>query len=134
MSLESRSLLREGISYFQRAVKSHDMVTEVYIDDICYYKAIATIQRKYGIEDLKAYIADVYILTASDVAEVMERYPDIDCIVVISNWNQYTDLAKENAKMLGVGVFTLKQFLAALNYEGRKFLDTGIAKAVEEEY
>ena len=82
---------------------------------------------------MKTYIADVYVLTASDVNEIISKYSDIDCIVVISNWDHYTDLAKNNAKKYGVGVFTLNEFLVALNYDGRKFLDTGVANAVEED-
>lgn len=133
MSLESRHLMPDGINFFKKTVENHTEVRMVSIKDISFYKAIGTVYRYAPKPIVKTYIADVYVLTASDVNEIISEYPDIDCIVVISNWDHYTDLAKSNAKRCGVGVFTLNDFLVALNYDGRKFLDTGIANAVEDD-
>ncbi len=131
MPLESRHLLSQAIDYFKRSVEKNSMVRKVLIEDISFYRAIGIIYR-YTLAHIKVYIADVYVLTASDVIEIISKYPDVDCIVVISNWDHYTDLAKDRARRCGIGVFTLNQFLVALNYDERKFLDTGIANAVEE--
>ena len=38
---------------------------------------------------------------------------------------------KNVAKEMRIGVYTLKEFMKAINYNGRMFLDTGIAKASE---
>lgn len=133
MSLESRHLMPEGINFFKKTVENHTEVRRVSVKDVSFYKAIAIIYRYAPKSIVKTYIADVYVLTASDINEIISKYPDIDCIVVISNWDHYTDLAKNNAKKYGIGVFTLNEFLVALNYDGRKFLDTGIANAVEED-
>lgn len=48
-----------------------------------------------------------------------------DCIVVISNWDNYTDMAKELAKESNVGVFSINEFMVALGLYGKRFLDTG---------
>ena len=131
MSLESRHLMPEGINFFKKTVENHTEVRRVSVKDVSFYKAIGTIYRYAPKPIVKTYIADVYVLTASDVNEIISKYSDIDCIVVISNWDHYTDLAKNNAKKYGVGVFTLNEFLVALNYDGRKFLDTGVARKTE---
>ena len=64
------------------------------------------------------------MLTVSDVNEIMETYPEVNSIVVISTWDHYTNTAKEEARINGIGVFTLAEFLEALNYRGKEFLDT----------
>ena len=83
------------------------------------------IKRIGFLPDLFAYIADVYILTADDVQEILSIYPNVNCIVVISNWDNYTDMAKELAKESNVGVFSINEFMVALGLYGKRFLDTG---------
>lgn len=80
---------------------------------------------------LVTYIGDVYVLTAADVREIVSEYEVVDCIVVVSNWDEYTSEAKEIAKTMGIGVFKLKEFMKAINYNGKKFLDTYIEKTIE---
>ena len=115
---------KRWMQYYIRKVDSVTLIEEDF------YKAIFEIQLSDG-RLLITYIADVYVLTAADVREVVSEYDDVDCIVVVSNWDHYTSDAKNIAKAMGIGVFTLNEFMKALNYNGRRFLDTGIAKAIE---
>ena len=130
MSLTSRHLLTDAIDYFNKVMRGHEKVDSVTLIEEDFYKAIFEIQLSDG-RLLITYIADVYVLTAADVREVVLEYDDVDCIVVVSNWDHYTSDAKNIAKAMGIGVFTLNEFMKALNYNGRRFLDTGIAKAIE---
>lgn len=71
------------------------------------------------------------MLTANDIYEIIDNYPDINGVVVISNWDHYTNQAKKEARINQIGVFTLEEFLEALNYRGERFLDCGIADKTE---
>lgn len=131
MPLESRQLQSSGLSYAIRLFCGHKLVVSAIKKSQETYKSIVEITRKGELPALKAYVADIYILTASDVNELLYCHPEIDCIVVISNWNHYTYQAKQMARDGGVGVFTLNEFLEALNYCGDDFLDTGNASKIE---
>lgn len=130
MALESRDLLAEAIRYFENVIKEHDKVEWVEFVEADRYKAIFKIYLTDG-RLLVTYIADVYILTAADVREILAEYEDIDCIVVVSNWDHYTSDAKSVAKSMGIGVYRFKEFMKAINYNGRMFLETGTANASE---
>ncbi len=131
MPLQSRHLMPDGLNYAMTAIQRHHLVVSAELEETGFYKAIADIKRKRFYPKLKVYIADVYILTVSDVNEIMVSYPEVNCIVIISNWDHYTNRAKEEARINGIGVFTLTEFLEALNYRGEEFLDTGVAKKTE---
>ena len=130
MSLASRRLLTDAINYFHRVMIEHEKVDSVELIEKDTYNAIFKILLTDG-RLLVTYIGDVYILTAADVREIVSEYEEIDCIVVVSNWDYYTSDAKDVAKGMRIGVFTLKEFMKAINYNGRRFLDTGIAKTIE---
>lgn len=132
MSLTSRHLMPEGLAYAIDSIQRHHLVLSVKKESQEFYKALVTIRRKGLYSNIKAYIADVYILTMDDVSEILNTFPDINCIVVISSWDHYTDLAKQEARRNGVGVFTLTEFREALNFRGEEFLDTGSARKTEQ--
>lgn len=77
--------------------------------------------------DLKVYMTNIYHFAFADLEEVMMR-SGINAIVSMSDWNSYTNEAKEMAKSRGVGLFTFKEFLGAVNYEGHKFLNYQIPR------
>lgn len=130
MTLESRRLMPEGLSFAINALRNHDLVTSVEVETTKYYYAIATINRDY-LPSVTAYIADVYLLTASDIVEIIAQYPEVDSVVVISNWDHYTDRAKEEARINNIGVFSLHEFLRALNFYGQEYLAVGAANEIE---
>ena len=115
MSLTSRHLLTDAINYFHRVMSGHEKVDRVILIEEDFYKAIFEIYLTDG-RLLITYIADVYVLTAADVREVVSEYEEVDCIVVVSNWDHYTPDAKNVAKEMRIGVYTLKEFMKAINY------------------
>ncbi len=130
MSLNSRRLLTDAIKYFRKIMNKHEKVARVKFVESDRHKAIFEILLKDE-RVLNTYIADVYILTAADVREIVSEYEDVDCIVVVSNWDHYTLDAKNIAKEMKIGVFTLKEFMGAINNNGKRFLETGTANATE---
>ena len=131
MPLQSRHLMDDGVTFTLSIIENHYKVKNVEVLQKEFYYALLEIERSGVLPNLRVYVADVYILTADDVAQIVSHYPDINSIVVISNWNQYTDKAKELAKEYNVGVFTFVEFMRALNYSGEKFLETGNSKETE---
>lgn len=131
MPLQSRHLMDDGVTFTLSRIENHYKVKNVEVLQKEFYYALLEIERSGVLPNLRVYVADVYILTADDVAQIVSQYPDINSIVVISNWNQYTDKAKELAKEYNVGVFTFVEFMRALNYSGEKFLETGNSKETE---
>ena len=125
MSLQSRHLLDDGVSFTISRVQKNRNVKKAELLYRDFYYALMEIKRISFLPDLFAYIADVYILTADDVQEILSIYPNVNCIVVISNWDNYTDMAKELAKESNVGVFSINEFKVALGLYGKRFLDTG---------
>lgn len=126
MPLKSKHLMPDGLDFSIDVMKKHPCVNSVTIKEKnCYYAIIEVIRREMY-SDLHIYVADVYMLTANDVYEIIESYPEINGIVVISNWDHYTPAAKIEARINQIGVFTLKEFREALNYCGERFLDYGV--------
>lgn len=131
MSLTSRHLMPDGIRFALSSIKRQKNVVSASLETEEFYRAIVNIKRRGFYPNLKVYIADVYVLTASDVIEVIDNYPSVNCIVVISNWDHYTNLAKEEGLKNSLGIFTIDEFLEALNYRGKEFLDIGTANRSE---
>ncbi|WP_147565059.1 hypothetical protein [Coprococcus eutactus] len=130
MSLTSRRLLKTAITFFKRVMMEHEKVEKIDLVEEDDYKAVFEIHLADG-RTLVTYIGDVYVLTAADVRAIVSEYEMVDSIVVVSNWDEYTSEAKEIAKTMGIGVFKLKEFMKAINYNGKKFLDTYIEKTIE---
>jgi hypothetical protein len=58
---------------------------------------------------------DMYAVGRSDVTDLMDRFgPNLDCIVTLSDYNQYTTLATKAAAMAGVRLFTADGFMEAV--------------------
>lgn len=78
---------------------------------------------RYDKTPITAFLADIYILGITDVHEILSLFPKIDAIIAMSAWNSYTNDAKRNCKSRNIGLFTFKEFLGAIYYEGKDFLD-----------
>lgn len=84
-------------------------------------------------EDLIVYLTNIYIVSETDVQEILLSFPDIDCIVTVSAWNSYTEHAKIVSISKSVGLFKFKEFLGALYYDGSKFINYEPPKRDEED-
>jgi len=76
-----------------------------------------------GKSDLKTFLTNIYIVSLADVCEIMALVPDLQVIITLSAWNSYTNDAKEYCKKQQIGLFKFKEFLGAVYYDGKNFLD-----------
>lgn len=112
----------ESVEFFERAVSGHDKVESLTrISDQIY-----RIERAEGRSPVTVYLTNLYTVGAADVMEIASRSGDVNCIVTLSGWNEYTGDAKRYAVEKRVGLFTFSEFMGALNwaqfwkYEKRK--------------
>jgi hypothetical protein len=68
-------------------------------------------------------MTNIYIVGEADVYEITASQPDLEAIVTMSAWNGYSCEAKELCKNMGIGLFTFSQFLGAVHFDGKKYLD-----------
>lgn len=108
---ESREQL---IKYLKGSQVIVDVEDELY--------QIINVTRK-GKTSLRTFLTNIYIVSLADVYEIMSDNPDINAIVTMSAWNGYSIEAKSACKQRGVGLFTFKEFLGAVYYNGKRFVD-----------
>lgn len=77
---------------------------------------------RVGKSTLTVFMTNIYIVSESDVAEISADHR-VNAIVTMSAWNGYTRDAKTAAHTKGIGLFKFKEFLGAVYYEGKHFLD-----------
>ena len=78
---------------------------------------------RHNMPALTACFVDEYIMGYASVLKALQQSPGVDAIVNTSAWNQNTTDAKLECANRGVGLFTFKEFMGAINYEGKKFLE-----------
>lgn len=74
-------------------------------------------------KSLNLFLTNIYIVGEADVIEILADAPETNAIVTMSAWNSYSRDAKIYAKELDVGLFTFSEFLGAVYYDGKSFLD-----------
>ncbi len=115
MSLTSRHLLTAAVNYFDGVIGKQKKVVELELFEKKLYYAIFKINMIDG-RSLNVYVADVYALTAADILEIKSKFENVNCVVVVSNWNHYTTEAVRVGESMGIKVYTLKEFMKAINY------------------
>jgi len=78
-----------------------------------------TVERYRG-ATLELYLTPVYILGEADYAELRMEYPDVNGVVLASNWNSATLAVHEQGIADGVGIYDMKALMGALNIEDEK--------------
>jgi len=73
--------------------------------------------------NVKVFMTNIYIVSLADVYEILSEVEQVDAIVTMSAWNSYTKEAKEECKKRGIGLFSFKEFMGAVYYDGQQFLD-----------
>lgn len=99
----------ESIQYFESAMYGHNKVLRCKKISDSYYE----IQRE-DLPPIFVFVSNYYALSVSDYYEITSEY-QIDCLVTISNWNRVTQDAYELGRRNGIGVFTMSEFMGALN-------------------
>jgi hypothetical protein len=83
----------ESVNAFKKALEEHaavDVVEQVNDQTLI-------INRTGGRPPLFAYLSNIYTLGAADVADILAGEDEIDMIVSMSAWSNYTGEAKEHA-------------------------------------
>jgi hypothetical protein len=81
---------------------------------------------------LQVFLTNIYTVSTSDVFEILSD-ARVDAIVTMSAWNGYTNDAKEMCKQRKIGLFKFKEFLGAVYYAGRRFVDYTPKKSLERQ-
>ncbi len=98
------------LNYFKSVMNNHDKVSEFKYIDEQYYEIIRTFH-----EPIFLYITNLYTVGITDCRQFIDEHPTINCIVTLSNWNGYTEEAKEFTKRKSIGLFILNEFMGALH-------------------
>ncbi|MBD9509922.1 hypothetical protein IB265_24410 [Ensifer sp. ENS10] len=68
-------------------------------------------------EQLRVFVCECYTFGVAEFIETREHCGDLNAIVISSNWCGYTDEVKDHCKDIQIGVFTIGEFMGALNRE-----------------
>jgi len=83
---------------------------------------IIEIDRPKG-SSLVVFMTNIYIVGLADVLDILAHNMQINTIVTMSRWNSYTSEAKQHCKEHEIGLFRFNEFLGAVYYEGKEFLN-----------
>ena len=108
----------ESFRFFEERISSYPFCIDVKKCDTQVYKIL-----RRGKSDLVVFLTNIYIVGEADVYEIISNYPEIDTIVTISNWNSYSDSAKQVAKENRVALFRMDEFQGAIHYDGQRYID-----------
>lgn len=97
------------IAFFERALRSHKMVSDFKrIKDILFKIELTNGKR------ITALLVNEYSLGVEAVLRAREEFPEADFIVTAAIWNGYTRAAKEWGEENDVGVFIVSDFFGSL--------------------
>lgn len=113
--LESQTPRTDSREFFFNIISKHSKVEEIEQIGVPLY----TITKKNG-NVMNALLVDIYIIGDAEILDLMSRYENIDAIINVSMWNRNISSAKLIAKEHKIGLFELKEFMGALNYDSRK--------------
>lgn len=65
--------------------------------------------------DLQIFVCECYSFGVAEYMETTNKLGRLDAIIINSNWCGYTDEAKIQCRNKQVGLFTIGDFMAALN-------------------
>jgi len=108
----------ESIEAFRTYVSGHSKVSEVQQLETVVFR----VQKAY-LTNIGVVLTNIYTVSQADVLEILSGSYGItvNAIVTMSAWNGYTDEAKDYAESQNVGLFTFKEFMGALNFDGHRF-------------
>lgn len=122
---------RESQAFFNRLLDSHSNVRE-------YTQLHANrwdIDRRHGF-DVHAFMTPVYILGLADLTRLRMEHPDVNCVLLSSQWNRSTLNAKDAGIDEGVAIFMLgRDIMGALNFHDEEaFLRYGYPSEDDKEH
>lgn len=81
---------------------------------------------------LRVFMTNVYVVSLADVQEIISAAGKVNAIVTMSAWNGYTNEAKRQCKEMRIGLFTFREFLGAVHYNGLRFLNYILPEARDD--
>ncbi|WP_336026043.1 hypothetical protein [Acinetobacter pittii] len=96
---------------FKRKIKFHDKVVKVV--DIDAANGLFDIVQEN--RTLRIFICECYSFGVAEYEEALEKFENLDAIIINSTWCSYTPDVKEYCKEQRVGVFNLAEFFGAIN-------------------
>jgi hypothetical protein len=88
----------------------HDRVERL----VSYGNGLYNLSRKDG-DTLRVFICECYAFGVAEYMETVERLGRLDAIIINSAWCDYSFEAKLHCREECVGLFKIKDFMAALN-------------------
>lgn len=108
----------ESIAALAKYLESHSVVEKSEQIDAHLFRVV-----RHAKPELQLFLTNIYIVSEADVIEILAAAPDTNAIVTMSAWNSYSHDAKAYAKRKGVALFKFTEFLGAVYYVGKRFLD-----------
>lgn len=96
--------------FFESRMQSHSRVHSLTQISPGYY----CLKRSDG-DEIYVFICECYSFGVAEYAEVKKEFGRVDAIVINSNWCGYTGDAKDQCRDEKTGLFSLIEFMAALN-------------------
>ncbi|OJW72065.1 MAG: hypothetical protein BGO68_00810 [Candidatus Amoebophilus sp. 36-38] len=106
----------ESIEFFKTSMNFHKAVTSS--EEIAEVRYLIKREKK---SEIRVFLTNLYIVGIADVYEIIQEFPDVDCIVTMSAWNSYSEQAKMLCKDNKIGLFTYSEYYAALRYDSEEF-------------
>ncbi len=110
---------KESIEFFKKFLDDHDKIVKNNI--LSPQKYDVDIKNSYGLKNRTLWLTNIYIISVSDIQEILSNDRNIDTIICASMWNSYTEEAKSLARTNELGLFTIPEFGGALNIEHKKY-------------
>lgn len=111
--------LRSSIQYFERVIKGHTAV--VGLNEIS--ENVYEIERTKGRPSIKVLVADIYVVSEADIFEIVTTNYELTCVLLIGFYNRYSEDAKKRAMLENIGLFNMKEFFGAINFNGTKLVN-----------
>jgi hypothetical protein len=96
--------------FFEQRMKSHSRVQDIKALGDGRYRLTKT-----GGQVLDVFICECYSYGSAEYLETTSRLGKMDAIIISSNWCGYTPQLKAQCRREHVGLFNIRDFMAALN-------------------
>ncbi len=96
--------------FFEGLMERHDCVSSLTAEGGGVYE----LNRTRG-DKLRVFICECYAFGIAEYMEVVEQLGTIDVVIINSEWCGYSPDAKLHCRQENVGLFKIKEFMAALN-------------------
>lgn len=96
--------------FFEARMAEHSMVRTLKSEGTGIYHLGLAESRKMNV-----FVCECYSYGTAEFMETVESSGKIDAVVINSNWCGYTDELKLQCRKDGVGLFNIRDFMAALN-------------------